>query len=136
MNTHVPKIIAASDTAVTLTDNDVGFVLVPDLDADCTFTLPSPDKGRWFEFSYSGVAADAHDWIIDSGSDTNYFVGGLSYVDDAPAANAVAGDGNSNSKVTILVPEPGTQVRLVGDGTLWHLSGWVAAASAPTFADQ
>ncbi len=110
---------------------------IPDLTADCTITLPTADQGLWFEFVYAGVAADAQDWIIDTGSDTNYYIGGLLYVDDAPAANSVAGDGNSNSKCSVLVPEPGTRIRVeCTDGTLWCLSGVVAAASAPTFADQ
>jgi hypothetical protein len=109
---------------------------VPNLTADIVISLPAAEAGLEYTFIYGGVAADAQDWQLDTGSDTNFYLGGLLYVDDAPAANSVAGDGNSNSKVNILVPEPGTRVHLHCDGTNWFLSGTVVAASAPTFADQ
>lgn len=110
---------------------------IPDLTADCAITLPTADQGLWFEFVYAGVAADAQDWNFDTSSDTNYFLGGVLYVDDAPAADSVAGDGNSNSKFNVLTPEPGTRIRIeCTNGTNWCLSGVVASASAPTFADQ
>lgn len=110
---------------------------IGNLTADITITLPTPDQGLWYEFVYAGVAADAQDWIISTGSNTNFYIGGLLYVDDAPAADSVAGNGSSNSKVSVLVPEPGTRVRVeCTNGVNWCLSGAVAAASAPTFADQ
>lgn len=110
--------------------------LIPDLTADCAITLPTPFDGAHYEFIYIGVAADAQDWNFDAGSNTYFFKGGLLYVDDNPTADSVAGDGNSNSKMNVLVPEPGTRVVLDCDGTNWMVSGVVAAASAPTFADQ
>ena len=45
-------------------------------------------------------------------------------------------DGNSNSIVNVLVPDVGTRVLVVCDGTNWVLSGQVVGATAPTFADQ
>jgi hypothetical protein len=110
---------------------------IPDLTADIVISLPTPDQGLWFEFAYAGVAADAQDWQINTGSNTYYFIGGLLYVDDAPAADSIGPDGNSNSKCNVLVPEPGTRIRVeCTNGVNWCLSGVVAAASAPTFADQ
>jgi hypothetical protein len=39
--------------------------------------------------------------------------------------------------MNVLVPEPGTRIRIeCQNGTNWLVSGVVAAASAPTFADQ
>ena len=125
-------------TAYTVKKGNTGLShFIPDLTADCVITLPTPALGLEFTFVYSGVAADAQDWQFDSGDDTYYFTGGLLYVDDAPAADSVAGDGNSNSKCNVLTPEPGTRVTIsCVDGTTWCLSGVVASASAPTFADQ
>lgn len=131
-------VVSVTDAATyTVEAGNTGLVhVLPNLTADCTISLPTAAEGLDFTFVFGGVAADAQDWIIDTGSDTNYYIGGLLYVDDAPAADSVAGDGNSNSKVTVLTPEPGTRVSVVCDGTNWILSGVVASASAPTFADQ
>ena len=132
------RVVNVTDAATyTVLAADSGKVhIVPDLTADCVISLPAVAAGLEYQFVYGGVAADVQDFQLDSGSDTNYFLGGLLYVDDAPAADSVAGDGNSNSKVNVLTPEPGTRVHVICDGTNWILSGVVASANAPTFADQ
>lgn len=109
---------------------------VPDLSQDCAITLPTAEAGLEYTFIYGGVAADVSDWNISTGSNTNFYLGGLLYVATTPAAASVAGDGNSNSIVNVLTPAPGTRVHLHCDGTNWYLSGVVASASAPTFGDQ
>jgi hypothetical protein len=108
---------------------------VPNLTADCAITLPTPAAGLTFEFVYAGVAADAQDWNFTTGSNTNYFLGGVVHLDtDAGSAGdevvQVAPDGNSNSKMNVLVPDVGTRVRFVSDGTLWYLDGTIVAATA------
>lgn len=140
--TYVPVKIAAATTAKTLTHADSGSVFyVEDLTGDCTFTLPSNSAGIWYEFMYAGVAADAQDWVFQSASATNYFLGGVVHLDtDADAAGdevvMVASDGNSNDFFRVLVPQPGTRVRIESiDDTNWVVSGYVVAATAPTFAD-
>ncbi len=136
--THVA--ISVSDAATYTVDSQNSGLIhyIPDLTADITITLPSPAAGLWFEFAYAGVAADAQDWLIDTGSDTNYFKGGLMFCDqDGDALAPIAGDGNSNAKLTVLTPEPGTRFRVeCVDGTTWHLSGYVLSATVPSFADQ
>lgn len=135
--THIGVAVPNAATYTVDPDNSGLVHYIPDLTADCAITLPSPKAGYWFEFAYSGVAADAQDWNFTTGSNTNYFLGGLLYVDDAPAADSIAPDGDSNSKMNVLVPEPGTRIRIeCQNGTNWLVSGVVAAASAPTFADQ
>lgn len=129
--------ISTDAATLTLAAADSGKTFVmPDLTADIAIALPEPAAGLNYTFVYGGVAADAQDWNISTGDNAAYFKGGLLYVDDAPAADSVAGDGNSNSIVHVLTPEPGTRVNLYCDGTNWYLSGVVASASAPTFADQ
>ncbi len=134
--THVPISVPDAATYTVLAENSGSTHLMPDLTADTVITLPSPSAGLEFSFVYAGVAADAHDWQLDTGSDTNYYMGGLLYVDDNPTSDSVAGDGDSNSLCNVLTPEPGTIVNLHCDGTLWYLSGVVASANAPTFANQ
>ncbi len=115
--------------------------ILPNLTADITIALPAVADGLEYSFWYGGVAADAQDWALDTGSDTNYYVGGVAHLDtDAGSAGdevvPVAGDGNSNSILNVLVPGPGTRVDLACNGTLWYVNGVVVGATAPTFADQ
>lgn len=140
--THVPVKVTDAATYTVLSKNAGILHIMPNLTADCTITLPTPKAGLVFEFVYGGVAADAQDWIFTTGSDTNYLVGGLVHLDtDAGSAGdeivPIAGDGNSNSKVTVLTPDVGTRVRFTAqDDTLWLLDGYVVSATVPAFADQ
>jgi len=136
--THFPIVVPDAAT-YTVKAADAGLThYMPNLTSTCTITLPTPDTGMWFEFAYSGVAADAQDWVITSGSDTNYFIGGLMFCDqDGDVLAPIAGDGNSNSKLTVVKPEVGTRIRIESaDGTLWILSGYVLSVTIPSFADQ
>ena len=129
--------VAIPDAATyTVKDYNSGIMhVLPDLTADIVISLPAAASGLQYTF-VAGAAIDAQDWQIDTGSNTNFYIGGLLYVDDAPAANSVASDGNSNSKVNILTPEAGTRVNVMCDGTNWYIDGVVASANSPTFADQ
>jgi len=117
--------------------------VLPDLTADIVISLPAAEDGLEYEFWYAGAAADAQDWLINAGSNTNFFKGGILHVDEdagaaADEAAAVRSDGNSNSKLTVLTPDVGTWIKLHCDGTNWYVNGMVvsASASAVAFADQ
>lgn len=117
--------------------------VLPDLTADITITLPAAAAGLVYRFMYAGAAADAQDWLITTGSDTNFYKGGVLHLDADAGAGAdegipVRSDGNSNSKLTVLTPDVGTSVELYCDGTHWLVNGMVvsASASAAAFADQ
>ena len=128
--------------AITLSKDNSGKIhVVPDLTADCTFTLPSEERGLYYEFWYGGTAADAQDWTFDTGSDTNYFVGGLVQHDTDAGGDDTAvvdSDNNSNSKLGVLTPIAGTVVKMVCDGVVWYVNGTVISATdtGVTFADQ
>lgn len=136
--TYVPKSIPDAATYTVDADDSGLMHYVPDLSQGLTITLPAPKAGVWFEFAYAGIAADASNWVIDTGSNTNYFIGGLMFCDqDGDALAPIAGDGNSNSKLTVVTPEPGTRIRVESaNGTTWNLSGYVLSATIPSFADQ
>lgn len=115
--------------------------IIPDQTATVTLTLPAVASGLEFTFIFAGITADAQDWIINTGADANYFLGGLVHLDtDADAAGdevvPIAGDGNSNSKCTIKTPNVGTRINVLCDGTHWVLSGYSVSATVPSFADQ
>ncbi len=117
---------------------------MPDLTSDTTITLPTPKAGLKFRFAYNGAAADAQDWLIDSGSNTYFFKGGLMQFVTAGGAGSdeiapFRSDGNSNSKITVLTPDVGTWIEVdCVDGTTWNVSGHVLSntATAIVFADQ
>jgi hypothetical protein len=135
--------IAIPDAATyTVKEYNSGLLHVfPNLTADTVVTLPSPKKGLKYEFWYGGAAADAQDWLLDTGSNTYFFKGGVVHIDsNADAAGdevvPVYADGNSNSKMTVLTPDAGTTVTIICDGTNWYVNGSVVSATAPSFADQ
>jgi hypothetical protein len=136
------RIVSVPDEATAISAANSGKPhLVANVSADRIFTLPTAAAGLDFEFIATVGAADGHDWIINTGSDTNYFVGSIVHLDtDANDAGdeivVVAPDGNSNSKLQINVPEGGTRVRLICNGTLWVVSGFAVSVTAPAFADQ
>lgn len=136
--THVPVSIPNA-TTYTVSAKDAGLMhYFPDFSSTCTATLPTPKAGLWFDFAYAGVAADAQNFVLSSGSNTNYFKGGLTFIDhDTDVVAPIAGNGSSNSKLTVITPGPGTMFRCeCADGTTWILSGHVGSATIPTFGDQ
>ena len=133
--THVPVSVPDATTYTVLAQNSGLTHIMPDLTADCVVTLPAARAGLEYRFIYGGNAIEQHDWSINATSATAYFLGGLVHIDDAPAANSIISDGNSNDRIVVLVPEGGTFIDLVCDGTNWIASGVVVAASAPSFAD-
>jgi len=112
-------------------------LLVPDGTQDNTYTLPAPIAGSVFKFVYAGGAADATDAIIITPGNTNFFIGGVTFLDtDGNEVSSVFSDGNSNSKIQMNVPA-GFEVTIVGkDTTNYQIFGNVTSTTAPAFADQ
>jgi len=136
-------VVFVPDTdAYTVSSNDSGKIhVMPDLTADCTITMPSEEEGLSYEFWYGGTAADAQDWTFDTGSNDNYFIGGLVQHDTDAGGDDTAvvdSDNNSNSKLGVLTPIAGTSVKMVCDGVVWYVNGSVISATdtGVTFADQ
>lgn len=134
-----PVVVPADDATITLFAKNSGKVhLVPDLDADTTFTLPSAEDGLAFALVYTGTAADAHDWTINTASTSTLFKGGVVHLDtDAGSAGdevvPVDADQSNDDTLTVNVPFAGTVVNLVSDGTSWYAYGQVVSATAPAF---
>ena len=131
--------VSLSDGDVTLTNatHSGRVLLVPDGGQDNTYTLPAPIAGSMFRFVYAGGAADATDALIVTPGNTNFYIGGVTFLDtDGNEVSSVFSDGNSNSKVQMNVPA-GFEVTIVGkDTTNYQIFGNVTSTTAPTFADQ
>ena len=130
-----PVALADGNTTLTATTHGGRTLLVPNLTAESTLTLPSPSAGLYFKFAYAGAANDAQSLIIDAGSDTNFYIGGLSHLDIGDDNANVYADGDSNSKVTIV--PGGMDINILAkDDTNWYIWGFVCSSTAPSFANQ
>ena len=138
MDRFNPVAIPDATTYTVKKSNSGCLHVFPNLTGDITVTLPAADEGLSYTFQYGGAAADAQDWIFDTGSDTNYYIGGVAWLTDGtPDIEVVYSDGNSNSVLTVLTPEAGTIINMLCDGTHWYLNGRVVSTSGtPTLADQ
>lgn len=131
-----PVSLADSDVTLTNATHSGRILLVPDGGQDNTYTLPAPIAGSVFRFVYAGGAADATDAIIVTPGNTNYYIGGVTFLDTDNEVSAVFSDGNSNSSIQLNVPA-GFDVTIVGlNTTNYQIFGTVTSATAPAFADQ
>jgi hypothetical protein len=141
----ITEVTTFGDGPVSLSDGDVTLtnathsgrvLLVPDGGQDNTYTLPAPIAGSVFRFVYAGGAADATDAIIVTPGNTNFFIGGVTFLDSDNEVSSVFSNGSSNSSIQINVPA-GFDVTIIGkDTTNYQIFGNVTSATAPTFADQ
>ena len=131
--------VSLADGNVTLTNatHSGRILLVPDGSQDNTYTLPAPIAGSVFRFVYAGGAADATDAIIVTPGNSNFYIGGVTFLDqDGNEVSAVFSDGNSNSSIQLNVPQ-GFDITIVGkDTTNYQIFGNVTSTTAPAFADQ
>ena len=130
--------VSLADSAVTLTNatHSGRILLVPDGGQDNTYTLPAPIAGSMFRFVYAGGAADATDAIIVTPGNSNFYIGGVTFLDTDNEVSAVFSDGNSNSSIQINVPA-GFDVTIMGlNTTNYQIFGTVTRETAPAFADQ
>lgn len=134
----VPVVLADAAATLTAAANGGGVVnLVPNGTQDNVYTLPAPVAGQSFTFVYGGNAADATDFIISTGSDTNFFIGGITFLDvDGDAISVIHPDGNSQSRLQVNIPATAQITVLARDNTNWQIWGTVASDTAPAFGDQ
>ncbi|WP_127524073.1 hypothetical protein [Mesorhizobium sp. Z1-4] len=127
--------IADADYAV-LAANSGKTHVIANVSADRTITLPAAAAGLEYVFMAAVGAADGHDWIFVAGDTSDLFYGGLLSVDtDAgPATVAlVAADQSDDDQLQVNLPQGGTCIRMISDGSFWYVSGTVISAEAPVF---
>jgi len=141
----ITEIVTLGDGPVSLSDGDVTLtnathsgrvLLVPDGSQDNTYTLPAPIAGSVFRFVYAGGAADGTDALIVTPGNSNFYIGGVTFLDTDNEISSVFSDGNSNSSIQLNVPA-GFDVTIIGlNTTNYQIFGTVTSATAPAFADQ
>ena len=136
---NAPVILTDASASLTEATHAMRTVVTIDNSADRTFTLPTPIAGMEFKFIYGHTAADGHDVLIAAGTGNSlFFKGGVVHHDTDQTGQTSAmvfSDGNSNEVFQMNLPA-GFEINLVASSTtVWYISGWVASATAPTFAD-
>ena len=136
---NVPVVLTDASASITEAAHAGRTVVTIDNSADRTFTLPTPIAGMEFKFIYGHTAADGHDVLIAAGTGNSlFFKGGVVHHDTDQTGQTSAmvfSDGNSNEVFQMNLPA-GFEINLVASSTtVWYISGWVASATAPTFAD-
>ena len=131
-----PITLGDENTTLTATANAGRINVVPAITGNRTLTLPSPTAGIWFRFIYGGAAEEAQNLIFDTGSDTNFFIGGIVHMDSNADNVSVYADGNSNSTLTLTDFGIFEINVLAKDSTNWIIWGYQQGADVPAFADQ
>ena len=132
--------VVSTDAALTVTEATHGgrMVIVGNATADRIITLPTPVVGLTFRFTSNvGTSADGHDiqFQISGGGTTLFYQGAVTFLDTDNEVSVIAPDGNSNDFLNVHVPFH-YDLTFVGVSTaLYHVSGFVTSATAPTFAD-
>ena len=131
-----PITFSDADTTLTATANAGRVNVVPAITGNRTITLPSPTAGVWFKFIYGGAAEETENVIFDTGSDTNYYIGGIIHLDSNADNVSVYADGDSNSVLTLTDFGLFEFNVLAKDSTNWLIWGYQEGADAPSFANQ
>ena len=130
--------IADADYTFLAANNEAHHHIV-NVTADRTLTLPAPTNGLHFHLAPVIVAADGHDWIIDTGSDTNSFINAIEFhdTDASPESlTVVAPNGTTDSILQVNLPDASTHLGFVADGTNWLIEGHINSTTAPVFSSQ
>ena len=136
MNKAMRAIVIGDADYTVLARNSNKIHHVANVSSDRTFTLPTAAAGLYYEFWSTMEAADGHDWLIVTGSDTNFYKGGLIFHDsDAADGKPLlsAPNGTDDATIQIILPSVGTCVKMYCDETNWFLSGVVFSVTAPTY---
>ena len=128
----------ASSTTLTAAANAGRVNMVVDCSQNSTYVLPTPSAGLTFKFIYIGAATDASSHIFKTAGNSIFFKGALQHNDNnqtGQTTNTVFSDGNSNSIITVALPEA-YEITLVGvSSTVYAISGFTAGDTPVTFAD-
>jgi len=129
--------VALATGAVTITEAlHAGRIsMIPDQASGTpSLTLPTPIVGMVFRFTYVGAAVDAHNTLIVPPAGVDYEGSLLFYDRDNDTTSVVFADEATDDTLTIIKPENMDIVLTAVSTTKYHISGYIASATAPTIA--
>jgi hypothetical protein len=132
---QTPVILA--DSSITLTNATHGSrpIIIPNMAADRTWTLPTPAAGMSFHFQYGGTAVETEAFIIKTSGNTIFFKGSLLHADIGADSVIAYSDNNSNSILTVDLVGV-CDIWITGaSATVYYITGYVGSATVPAFSD-
>ncbi len=131
-----------TDTAAeTLSAADAGkIIVIPNVGQDSVYSLPAPEVGLHLHVvGFGALAADGHDVSFHVGTlNTDFFHGAIVHHDTDLTGQTTAivwGDGDSNDKIKLDLPEA-FDVHFMGkSSTAWYVWGWMASVTKVTIGD-
>ena len=134
-------VVLGSSGALTEATHAGRILIIPNVAATTTYTLPTPIAGMTFTFfgPHLLATADGNSVVISAGSGNSiFFTGQVLHHDTDQTGQTTAvvySDQDSNETLTMALPGA-VNLTLVGvSATIWHIAGYVASATAPAFAD-
>ena len=131
-----------TDTAAeTLSAADAGkIIVIPNVGQDSVYSLPAPEVGLHLNVvGFGALAADGHDVSFHVGTlNTDFFHGAIVHHDTDLTGQTTAivwGDGDSNDKIKLDLPEA-FDIHFMGkSSTAWYVWGWMASVTKVTIGD-
>ena len=135
------KVVLLTDADTTLTQaaHAGRTMIIPNVSADRTYTLPTPTAGMHIHLvGFGALAADGHDVIIRATDDTIFFHGAIAHHDSNQTGQTTAivwGDGSADDQIKLDVVEA-FDIHLIGKSTtVWYVYGWSAGATPITISN-
>jgi len=137
-------VVVVTDAATysVLAANTGKIHVIGDLSQNTAINLPTEAAGLYYKFIYCAAAVEAHDHVIDSEANANFYIGGVAFIDSDAGDGAdelhagLYSDGNSNSELDLNNIATGTWIEMYCDGTNWYLTGLVLSDTVPAITDQ
>ena len=132
--------VTTTNAALTVTEALHGgrMVIVGNAAADRILTLPTPIAGLTFRFTSNvGTSADGHDiqFQISGGGGSLFYQGAVTFLDTDNEVSVITPDGDSNDFLNVHLPFHYDLTFIGVSASLYHVTGTVTSATAPTFAD-
>ena len=131
-----------SDTAAeSLSAEDAGkLIVIPNVGQDSVYSLPAPDVGLHFHIvGFGALAADGHDVSFHTNTlNTDFFHGAVVHHDTnetGQTTSVVYGDGDSNDKIKLDIPQFFDINFLGKTSTSWYVWGHTASDTPITIGD-
>ena len=138
---YLMKPVAIADvTAYTVLAGDTGKLhIMPNVTADITYIFPSAQDGLVYDFIYNGTGVDSEAHIFATAATDELFAGGVVFHDHNIGGAgievlAVYADFSNDDLMTVDLPQVGTHIHFVSDGSSWFVWGQVISDTAPVFA--
>tara|TARA_R100000008_G_C3517861_1_gene132349 strand:- start:16 stop:543 length:528 start_codon:yes stop_codon:yes gene_type:complete len=131
-----------SDAATeSLSKADAGkLIVIPNVGQDSVYSLPAPEVGIHFHIvGFGALAADGHDVSFHTNTlNTDYFHGAVVHHDTNQTnqtTSVVFGDGDSNDKIKLDIPQF-LDIHFLGKSTTsWYVWGHTASDTVITIGD-